>query len=189
MPQKSPKITINLSTKGKPKVSDVVYKWMIDAGRGIIVLIELVALGALAYRFVIDKQIVDLRDEIKQQETYVQRQTKNEELYRGIQSRLANIKQTTEDTASKVAIMNVILKDIKTGIFSSANLVVNRNSIGLTGDTFTIFTLNSFIETIKLYPDILSINIDEINTGDQGLKFKLTIRLKEIPIPTAKKSS
>lgn len=187
MPQKSPKITINLSTRGRPKVSDVVYKWMIDVGRGVIVLIELVALGALVYRFIIDRQIVDLKDEIRQQEAFVERQTKDEALYRGIQTRLANIKQTTQDTSSKIAVMKVILGDIKNGTFSSTNLVVGHSSIDLTGNTFSIYTLNDFVETIKSYPDVLSINIDEINTGDQGLKFKLSIRMKEIVV--AKKSS
>lgn len=181
MPQKSPKITINLSSK-KVGAKDIAYKWMVDAGRGIIVLIELLALGALSYRFVIDGKIVDLKENIRVQEDFISRQESQEKLFRGIQDRLANIKQTSEDTNGKISIMNTILQDIKSGTFTSTTLSVNQSSINLSGSTFSIFTLNSFVNVIKQYPNVTAINIDEINTGDQGLKFKLTIQLKELLI-------
>jgi hypothetical protein len=74
----TPKININLSSAGKATVGKVVYGWTIDAGRAIIVGIELIALAALGYRFVIDRQIVDLHDQIKTQEVYIAAQSSDE---------------------------------------------------------------------------------------------------------------
>ena len=95
----SSKLNINLSSRGKATVGKVMYGWTIDAGRAIIVGIELIALGALGYRFVIDRQIVGLHDQIKTQEVYVAAQAADEKTYRSIQDRLKNIKTTTQETS------------------------------------------------------------------------------------------
>lgn len=180
MPQKSPKITINLSSQGKDTLENVFYKWAVDAGRGIIIGIELIALAALGYRFVVDKQIVDLHDEIDIQEGFVQRHAEKENLYRSIQDRLENIKETDAETSGKVEVMQAIIEAISENTFSSTSLTVNDTIINLNGNTFSIFTLNSFIEEVKLYPSIASISIDEINTSDQGIKFKVRIDMKKM---------
>ena len=180
MPKKSPKITINLSSEGKATLENVFYKWAVDAGRGIIIGIELIALGALGYRFVVDKQIVDLHDEIRIQESYVQRGAEKENLYRSIQERLENIKETDFETSGKIEVMQTIVDAISNNTFSSTNLTVNDTIINLSGNTFSIFTLNSFIEAIKQYPSIAFISLDEINTSDQGIKFKLRIDMKKM---------
>ena len=176
----APKININLSSAGKATVGKVVYGWTIDAGRAIIVGIELIALGALGYRFVIDRQIVDLHDQIKTQEVYIAAQFNDEKKFRSIQERLKNIKITNEETSAKVKIMNEILKAISSGTFFSTNLSINNNSINVDGSTFSIFTLTDFLNSLKKFPSVAAISIDEINTADEGVRFKTRIDLKDM---------
>lgn len=176
----SPKININLSSSGKPTVGKVVYGWTIDAGRAIIVGIELIALTALGYRFVIDRQIVDLHDQIKTQEVYIAAQFNDEKKYRSIQDRLKNIKITNDETAEKVLIMNEILKAISSGTFFSTNLSINDKTILIDGSTFSLFTLTDFLNGLKKFPSVAAISIDEINTADEGVRFKTRIDVKEI---------
>lgn len=181
------KIRINLSSYGKETVGGVFYKWALNAGRGIIIGIELIALVALGYRFFIDRQIVDQHDKIKTQEILVSRQQKEEKLYRGIQERLKNIKTTNEETSAKVTIMNDILNTIAAGTFYSTNLTINQRNVSLDGSTFSIFTLNGFIEELKKRPSVSAISLDEITTADDGIKFKLKIEVKEQKnVPTVK---
>ncbi len=176
----APKLNINLSSKGKATVGKVVYGWTIDAGRAIIVGIELVALAALGYRFIIDRQIVDIQDQIKAQEAYIAAQANDEKMYRSIQERLKNIKLTNEETTSKVTVMNEILNAINTGTFFSTSLSINGRTIVVDGSTFSIYTLTDFLESLKTNPSVTAITIDEINTADDGVRFKSRIDVKEM---------
>lgn len=175
----TPRIHINLSSSGKQTVGKVVYGWTIDAGRAIIVGIELIALAALAYRFVIDRKIVDLHDQIKTQEVYIAAQAADEKNYRSIQERLLNIKNTNQETEAKIKVMNDILQAVASGIFFSTNLSINAQTLALDGRTFSIYTLTDFLNTLKADPSIAFISIDEISTGDDGVRFKARIEIKE----------
>lgn len=172
-------ININLSSKGQKTVGKVFYKWAIDAGRAIIVIVELIALGALGYRFVIDRKIVDLHDQIKQQEAFIAAQQNEEKIYRAIQDRLTNIKLTNEETTTKITIMNEILKAVSNGTFFSTNLTINQKSIQIDGTTFSIVTLTTFVDSLKKFPKVASISIDEINSADDGVKFRVHIEMSQ----------
>ncbi len=179
----SPKININLSSAGKQTVGKVVYGWTIDAGRAIIVGIELVALGALGYRFVIDRQIVDLHDQIKTQEVYIAAQSADEKTYRSIQERLKDIKTTTSETSEKIQIMNEVIKAISAGTFFSTTLSISNKSILVDGTTFSIVTLTDFMNNLKKFPIVASISIEEVSTIDAGVRFKSRIDIKTIDSP------
>ena len=180
------KININLSSKEKATVGKVFYGWAINAGRAIIVGIELIALMALGYRLIIDRQIVDQKDAIHKQELYIANQSKNEAIFRGIQARLQNIKITDSETSSKIQVMNEILKAVDSGTFFSTNLSISGQTIIVNGSTFSIFTLTSFLDGIKNIPSVAAISIDEINTADDGIKFKIHIDIKDLSttVPT-----
>lgn len=185
----STKLNINLSSHGKQTVGKVMYGWTIDAGRAIIVGIELIALLALGYRFYIDRKIVDIHEQIKTQEVFIAAQAEDEKTYRSIQDRLKNIKETTEETSAKIQIMDEILKVITSGTLFSTNLSISENSIMVEGSTFSIYTLTEFLNLIKTFPTVLSISIDEVNTSDEGVRFKVRIEIKDMsPEPTEKAS-
>ncbi len=176
----TPKLNINLSSTGKATVGRVVYGWTIDAGRAIIVGIELIALLALGYRFVIDRQIVDLHDQIKVQEAYIAAQADDEKTYKSIQVRLKNIKITDTQTQAKIQIMNEILKAISLGTFYGTNLSISDQNIAVDGNTFSIYTLTEFFNGLKAYPSVSSISIDEISTADGGVHFKARVQIKDV---------
>lgn len=176
----SPKIKINLSSTGKQTVGKVVYGWTIDAGRAIIVGIELIALAALGYRFVIDRQIVDLHDQIKTQEVYIAAQSADEKVYRSVQDRLKNIKDTTDATSEKIQIMNEIIKAVTSGTFFSTNISINANSLFIEGSTFSVVTLTDFLNSLKNFPSVAGISIDELNTANDGIRFKTRIDIKNL---------
>lgn len=178
------RLNINLRSRGKESVSDVFYKWAVDAGRGIIIGIELIALIALGYRFYIDRKIVDLHDAIDREQTIVTSQTNQEVLYRGIQDRLTNIKSTTDETSAKITIMDAILQAISQGTFYDTTLAITSKEVILDGSTFSIFTLNTFIDSLKQIPSVEAISIDEIDNNNDGIRFKLRINVKEGSVPT-----
>src|SRR3989344_4603687 len=175
----SPHVKINLIGKARVSVADNFLKWAVTVGRIVIVVTELVALGALLYRFSIDRKIIDLHDQIRKASLFVKAQSAKEKDYRSIQERLSNIKDTEADTAIKIAIMNEILDSIASGNFSSTNLTVAQHTISVNGIAFSIFPINNFLEKLKGNPNVVSITLDEVSGSAQGVQFKLTIELKQ----------
>lgn len=175
----SPHVKINLIGKARVSVADNFLKWAVTGGRTIIVVTELIALGALLYRFTIDRKIIDLHDQIRKAQIFVNAQSAKENDFRSIQTRLLNIKETEEDTEAKIEIMNEILGSIAKGDFSSTNLTVARHTISVTGIAFSIFHINNSLEKLKENPNVVSISLDEVSGSAQGIQFKLTIELKQ----------
>jgi len=173
----SRKIHINLGSKGKQTVGKLMYGWTIDAGRAIIIGIELIALLALGYRFVIDRKIVNLNDEIKREELYIAAQANEEKTYRSIQKRLESIKLITNETSAKVTVMNEILEVISSGLFFSTNLSINNQEVSIEGSTFSASNLTDFINQISELPEVSTISIGEISTSDEGVRFKASITI------------
>ena len=180
MAKNSSQIHINLSSRQKESVTGTLLTWAVNVGRVIIVGTELIALGALLYRFTIDRKIIDLHDKIRIEERFVKSQTKKEEQYRSLHARLENIKQTESETQSKITIMNSILKTLASGSFSTTNFVINQNTIALSGGAFSVFPVNSLIDTLKNDSNISSISLDELTSSDNGVQFKLSIELKQL---------
>lgn len=181
----SPHVKINLVGKNKISFTSDFLKWATNAGRIIIVVTELIVLGALTYRFTLDHKIIDLHDKIKKSELFVEAQAAKEKDYRSIQARLQSIKTINQATNNKISIMNQILSSINKGDFSSTNLTVTDNSININGVAFSIFPLNDFINNLKQNPNITSISLDDIESTSQGIQFKMTIELKNVGTKTA----
>ncbi len=175
----SPHVRINLSGKQEGSLQEDILKWAKNLGRIIIVVTELIAVGALVYRFSLDRKIIDLHDQIKTRNLFVQAQAAKEADYRSIQARLTNAKKIDQQTQNKISIMNQILTSISTGSFSSTNLTVNENSISINGVAFSVFPINDFVESLKQNPNITSISLDDVSSTSLGIQFKMTIELKE----------
>ncbi len=173
--------SINLSGKPKESNTTLFYKWTLQIGRIVIVLTELIALSALGYRFIIDRQIADLNDQIQRQIVFVRSEEQNEKRFRSIQDKLAVIKSIKNDTDAKVQIMNTLLNSANEGVFTTDSIAVNKNVISLNGMTSSVFSLNNFVESLKTNNFIKSINIAEITSGDAGIIFKLNITLAAVP--------
>ncbi len=179
MMEKKSKISINLSSKKDLSVGNVFYKWAFQAGRAIVVLIELVALGALGYRFLVDSQINDTYDEISRQVQLVDFQQNDERKFRGIQDRLSNIKIINEETSGKIEVMNEVISAISSNEFTQTSLTLNQETMTLSGNAISVFTVENFVNKIQEFPQVSSITINEINTSSSGIRFSMRISLSD----------
>lgn len=175
----SPQVNINLIGKPRVEFAHNFLKWTFNVGRVVIAATELVALAALGYRFYIDRKIIDLHDEIKRDQIFVESQASKEANYVSIENRLANIKRTEKSTKIKIDIMNEILSSISAGNFSSTDLTIDQLSIRLDGIAFSIYPVNAFIEELKKNPHVSSISLDDFSSTTDGIKFKISIELKD----------
>lgn len=172
-------VSINLIGKPKTSFAHDFAKWTFNAGRIIIAVTELVALGALGYRFYVDSKIIDLHDKIKTEQAFVSRDAQLESKYRSIQTRLSNIKTTEANTNIKIGLMNSIIQTVSTGNFSSTTLTIDQETINFEGIAVSIFPINSFIDTLKKNTNIASISLDDVTSTNQGIQFKIAVELKQ----------
>lgn len=173
------KLSVNLKQKPEEGLTNAFLKWAVNSGRIIIVVVELLTLSALGYRFFIDSKIIDLHDKIKKDQQFVNALSKKEELYRSLQNRLALINTLETQNTAKINFLNQLVAVLNTDRFIETTLTFSETSIGINGKTYSVFDLNSLIDSLKSNPNVLSISIDDISSGDQGIAFHLTTTLKQ----------
>lgn len=171
------RLNINLGKKKEANTGNIFIKWAISRGRVIVIVIELLALGALGYRFFIDQKIVDLNDEIKNQQIFIQAQAQQEKQFRNLQSRIDTIQAITSDTQTKVQFLGDILSLASQSALLSSSLSLTDNTVSIDGQASSVFSLNSFVEALKKNPNVETISMDELSTLDQGVRFRITVQL------------
>src|ERR1035437_1656186 len=100
----------------KNKTLDLVVSWALTIGRVLVIVVELVALGAFLYRFSLDNQLQDLRTQIKQEQAIVVYQKTSENNYRNLQDRLAQISSVSKESENNLNIFNDIVTLAPSGL-------------------------------------------------------------------------
>lgn len=174
-------VKINLSPAQQESVKSVFFKWFINVCKVIIILVWLITVGALIYRFMLDPQITDLHDQIKFKEKIVEKQKDKEREYRSLQKRLADIKTTDEETRVKIDTINKILPQMKQDAFLINRFTLNKNTIALEAETASIFVIPAFVSDVKQIDNVESIRISNVNSQDNLNQFTMDINLKSSP--------
>lgn len=172
-------IKINLNPKVREEITSIFFQWVISIGKAIIVITELAALSAVFYRFVIDRQIIDLHDRIKRAEILVKAQDKKEKEYRQLQERLTSVKTLIGNTDTKISVLNQILSEVKKNGFLTTKFNLNQNLVAIEGKAPSVFGLADFINKLKNNETISGISLNQVNSLQQGVDFQINITLKE----------
>lgn len=176
MPENSPSINL---IKNKPiPLFDKFMNWALTVGRLIVILTEIVAVLAFVYRFSLDAKLEDLHDAIEQKQTLISVLKQDENKYRNLQDRIALASTTSEKVTKTHQTVLDIIGFVPLGIKIN-DLTLNKDRINMSMNTTSISSLKDFISPLKDYPDIKSINIDNIeNKPSVGLLVTVTIMLK-----------
>lgn len=166
-------------------------KWTLTIGRLVVIITELIALSAFIYRFSLDRRLIDLRSEIKQKQTIVAAQKTNEAKYRDLQDRITLASNFSNLSLEKHKILTDILNLTPQGITLN-NLVFGKDSINIGTNVRMVSSLSLFINSLKNYPSIETISIDNIENRPQTnfIVVGITVGLKksqfviEEPSPT-----
>ncbi|MBP6098498.1 MAG: hypothetical protein KA477_00775 [Candidatus Levybacteria bacterium] len=177
MAKEQPIIRINLTLRARKSIQSAFLKWAVSAGKLIIIGTELIALSALGYRFMIDKKIIDLHDEISNEIALIEVQKDREQEFRDIQNKLAQIKSIEDKNKIRFDTISKITEAISRGVFTTDNLVISDKRIQFEGASLSIFSIYNFIEELKSDSNILAITLDEVTSSSQGIRFNLTIDL------------
>ncbi|MGA2968092.1 MAG: PilN domain-containing protein [Candidatus Levyibacteriota bacterium] len=170
--------SINL-LENKNKTLDLIVSWALTVGRALVIIVELVALGAFLYRFSLDNQLQTLQGKIKQEQAIVAYQKDSESKYRNLQDRLALISSVSKDSAKSLKIFNDIIALAPNGFtFKIFNLTGGK--VQVEGNANSVLALSNFIDNLKGYPLIDNVSLDRIqnDTANATITVGITATLK-----------
>ncbi len=166
--------SLNLLGSEKKQFIDVFFSWALTAGRFIVILTETIALLTFLYRFGLDRNIIDLHDKIKTNETFVQALQNNENLYRNLQFRIKTAKTLGAANALPLTHFNDMITLAK-GSLIFDSLTISDTSIRMTGVISSPQGLKLFIEKLQGYPDIKTVSVDNIENKSSNATIAVTI--------------
>lgn len=160
------------------KTPERLIKWVLSSGRFIVVLVELVTIGAFVGRYKLDAELADLQEQIKEKVPYIESLRADETLIRQTQFQISTIKQTKNEspdfvqTVSKIA--SLTPKNIRI-----ANIALDQTQsfpktlFTISGTTPSNIELSVFISALQKDPTFADVTLTNISFEGQTV-FTLT---------------
>lgn len=169
-------VTINLLRQHDQSLFDSVFSWALSVGRLLIIITQFIALGAFLFRFVLDRQIIDLNDKITDKQNVVRVLEKDEKIYRSLQARLVIIAKYQEEAGNKEKLMTRIV-DAAKGKMEFTSLIVDAEGASIEGNTTSVRLLQSLINEYRSMPGVTGVSINTIETISDTNRVKAGIAL------------
>ena len=159
MANKSP--SINLIKNTRVDFFTELINWTLTVGRLLVIIIELIALGAFLYRFSLDRRLDELRTDIKAKQTIVLTQKDNETKYRDLQDRLQLASSSSSLSMERANTLKDILGFTPQGMKINS-LSLNKGTINITANVQVTSSLTLFVNSLKKHPNIDILSIERI---------------------------
>lgn len=163
--------------KKQSTMSDDIIKWALSFGRLLIIVVEIVAFSAFLYRFVLDRELVDLNDKIKGEQAIVLSLDEREAEFRNLHERLSTVKTINTTGNSKLKIFNDIIAFTPTEITYSA-FVINNEKLLLEINISSIPAFTKYKDSLQEYNQINSVTVTGIDNSAGTNTVKVTIEAK-----------
>lgn len=172
--------SINLFTGRNKSIVDRFLNWALGVGRLLIILTEVIALSAFLYRFSLDRQLIDLKGQIKGQETTLESLANNEKTYRNFQDRIFLVNQLNDTGKSTLDGFKKILQ-IAPSEMTVNTIALQKKSISIDATTHTISSLTKLIKNIKQIERVKSVFLEHLDNkiSTATIGFTLNIVLSE----------
>lgn len=182
--------SVNLIKTDKNETINQVVNWALTIGRVLIVFVEIVALSAFLYRFILDNQLRDIHTKIKQEQAILESQKVNEQTYKNLQDRLNVISSVSDKGAQNVKIFKDIITFAPLGM-SFSNISLIENAIRIEANVSSIYPLSLFVNSLKTYKDVESVSIDKIEnkTANAVINVSISVGLKQKGVANAATSA
>lgn len=172
--QKLPTLSINLAKNRGESPIDRIIAFALTTGRVVVILTEVIALGAFLYRFTLDQTLSRLHNDITQEVAIVKLFKNNETTFRSIQARLALAKTLGQQGSD----LPQYLSDIMT--FASPDVTITTialasDGIRMEATTQSVTSLSTFVDKLKTYAPIASVSLNQISNQTQTARITVSI--------------
>lgn len=173
--------SINLLKKNQKSTIDKILDWALTIGRFVVILTEAIALSAFLYRFTLDRQLIDLHDQIEQKQTIIQLLKPNEDRYRNLQSRLQQAQTLGPQAEESVNIFENVTTIAPVG-FTINKLTVTSRDIRIEASAQSVNALAEFVENLRAFDFINTVSLDKVQnkTSTAIITVGITASLKNL---------
>lgn len=174
------KLAINLIPKEefRKRSWEKFLSWVLTYGRYIIIGTEVIVLCAFLFRFKLDRELMDLSDEVKKQQTMIESFREIEEQTRALQKHLTTIKLLGKGNPAPTEIMNSLASLTPQDVIFS-QLKVSSSKINLSATAFSLGGFSAFLEALKQSKEFKDISLDKLIEGQGGLEFSLKFNYQD----------
>jgi Tfp pilus assembly protein PilN len=172
--------SINLLKSNKNDTLEQIINWTLTVGRAMVIIVELIALGAFLFRFGLDQQLIDLRSTIKQKQAIVTALKDSEDTYRNLQDRLGVAYSFSNLGKEQVKVFKDIIGFAPSGIVFT-NVTFTQGNVRIEANAFSVNALSKFVDALKKYPVVRTVSLDKIEnkTANALITVSITATLKQ----------
>lgn len=160
------------------------FRWLLSSGRYIVIVVEMIVIGAFVYRYKLDSDLISLKEEISQQSAYVQSLKNDEDIIRLTQFQLASVKEVKQKNLDYPSILLTIARltpqNIRlTSINVSSSQASQPSVLSITGDTPSNAELSAFIKALQKDPTFEAVSLSNISF-EGSTNFTITGELRRV---------
>jgi Tfp pilus assembly protein PilN len=175
------KKSINLLPKDSFESSGVgvILSWALAFGKWTVIVTQLVVMGAFLYRFVLDRQVTNLRKEIDQQKAIIGSYSQIEDDFAMLQERLTFAKPALAAQKSLSDELTLLQSITPTDVWYE-RLNISKDTLQFTAYSSSLTGFSQFINAIQHRKEFASVSVARIENGGASgsqLSFDVTIRL------------
>ncbi len=173
------KTSINLLTAEiRPQGKwDRIYAWTANTAKYIIIVTELVVLGAIGFRFIIDGKIAAVEKNIEMQKQLLDARTSEEAQVRQLIAGLGSIKLMETSNYSLSSFYEQIQALIPPSVIVQS-LSVDINSSSISGQVASYDTLLLLENNLKTSPILSNVSMSANQSSGGSINFSVTFNLK-----------
>lgn len=163
------KTNLLVRSSDKLKLHVRLLKWLLSSGRYIVIIVEMIVIGAFVYRYKLDADLVSLQEEIVQQSAYIQSLKRDEDLIRLTQFQLSSIRAARDADLNLSLFLSKIAsltpRDVKLTTLSVDNGgdLKAQSSITLVGTTSSNDALSVFLKSLQKDPSFANVTLSNIS--------------------------
>lgn len=160
--------SINLLPQEEFEASTIgrILKWAMGTFRIIVIVTEMVVMGAFLSRFWLDAQNSDLNDEIRIKNAQISAQSDFEKEFRNLQSKLGIIKTLNDEKKSSEKI-NIVSSKIPSDVVLTS-LTIESGAIQVKGVGNSESGVSQFITNLKSDKSLKSVDLASINSSEEN---------------------
>ncbi len=156
-------------------------KWLLNVGRWIVIVTELIVILAFLSRFKLDRDLTNLNEAIKQKQAIINSSSELEKNFRFLQKRIAAIETLQKNQKEADQILNIFAEITPVGVRLSNFSYVNKK-ISLTAAANSELALGTFLKNLKELPNLKKLSLTKVSATEENkeeITFNLNLELKE----------
>lgn len=157
-------------------------KWLLNVGRWIVIVTELIVIVAFVSRFKLDRDLTNLNEKVKQKQAIINSSAAFEKDFRFLQKRLSTIEGLGKSQIESDKILAIFSQITPAGIQLSNFAIDDKRKITLTANADSENTFAFFLKNLKAEKQLKNLALDKISISEEQfgkIVFNIKAELKE----------